>query len=125
MSLKSFHIAFITISAALGLFLIVQNFSTLLTSFGILLLVALIPYGFYFLKKMKTLSMITVLAPLLFCERSVWACSVCFGGNSSLVRGAKMGVLFLVLLVGTVLFFIGSIACSWIRRESSLTTTSR
>lgn len=103
MSLKKFHLFFITLSAALALGLGIWGFKRdelILGAIGLVLLILLIPYSRWFLKKMNRL-----------------ACIVCLGDpNSLLTHGAKMGVIFLVLVVGAVLAAIALTAFSWKRR---------
>jgi len=67
MSLKAFHIVFVTLSALLAVWFSVWSFGqysagagTLYLVFGLcgaILVVALIVYGFWFLKKMKDVSL--------------------------------------------------------------------
>lgn len=49
------------------------------------------------------------------------ACSVCFGDpNSSMTKGAMMGVFFLLGVVVFVLGVIASVAVVWARRAKKL-----
>ena len=119
MSLKSFHIFFITVSSALALFLVVWGFGGYrangdplhlgLGVVGVVVLLLLVPYSRWFWEKMKKL------AP----------CAVCFGDpNSLLTIGAKWGVFSLGVIVGGVLLAIAWTAFTWARR-AKLTPPSR
>ncbi|MDO8461397.1 MAG: hypothetical protein Q7S98_00900 [Deltaproteobacteria bacterium] len=125
MSLKAFHIFFITLSSLLAATLIFWGFrdyqtthltgSLVLAGIGILLVVILIPYGRWFLKKMAKVGPLVL--GLVMVEKASWACAVCFGDPTSLLsKGAKMGVFFLVAVVLVVLGSIVGVAVSWNRR---------
>ncbi len=126
MSLKSFHVAFVIVSAALAVFLIlwgIHGSETALTATGGGLLLLLIPYLIWFLKKMRRLNVILLGAVFLsFHSPSLWACAVCFGGdpNSPMIRGLKMGVLAMVGIVYLVLGSIVWTAISWFRRAKKM-----
>jgi hypothetical protein len=126
MSLKSFHIAFIFISISLGGFCLLWGYdhyrfhadplALAVALFGGFLLILLIPYGFWFSKKMKKIVPV-LLFPILLGSNTALACSVCFGDpNSLLVKGAKSGILFLVVVIGCVLMSIAGVAFSWARK---------
>lgn len=126
MSLKSFHKAFITICGLLGAGLIylgwfrpeelgVENQHLLIIS-GIVLLVLLIPYFFWFRFKMKKFSLLLV-AGIPLIPQPVWACAVCFKDPDSLLtKGIQSGVIALILFVGVILGTILGIALSWAKR---------
>jgi len=49
------------------------------------------------------------------------ACSVCYGDpNSTMVKGAKAGVLVLLGVVGMVLVGVASLLIFWMRRAATL-----
>ncbi|GAC1339896.1 MAG: hypothetical protein NVSMB23_09460 [Myxococcales bacterium] len=53
--------------------------------------------------------------------RALVACPYCFGDpNSDMVKGAKIGVAFLLIVVAGVLAGIGGIARSWAMRARAL-----
>jgi hypothetical protein len=57
----------------------------------------------------------------LLAARALVACPYCFGdANSDMVKGAKIGVAFLLLVVVGVLVGIGSVAFSWAKRARAL-----
>ncbi|MBI1909181.1 MAG: hypothetical protein HYS22_03335 [Deltaproteobacteria bacterium] len=120
MSLKAFHIIFITISAllAIGLTFFGLRGPHYLFAVGCGLLLALIPYSFWFIKKTRKMMALLLIGSSLLVPVPVWACTVCLGDpDSPLSKGAKMGVL---VLVGVVLFVLGGIsgvAFSWWRRS--------
>lgn len=127
MSLKTFHIFFITLSALLSVFLITWGLreyrqsrdliSLLIGGSGLLLLILLIPYGRWFLNKIKRLPALLIAANLWGFSRSAEACSVCYGDpNSLLTKGAKSGVLFLLLVIVGILAAILGIGIAWARR---------
>ncbi len=113
MSLKKFHLFFITLSASLSLILAVwgiQGFRATgsrpdlaMGLVGVAALILLLPYASWFIKKMKNLN------PLF--------CAVCFGDpNSLMVQSTKSGILFLVVLITVVLGTIAAVGLSWSRR---------
>lgn len=60
-------------------------------------------------------------AVALLAARALVACPYCFGDPSSdMVRGAKLGVAFLLVVVAGVLVGIGGIARSWAKRARAL-----
>jgi hypothetical protein len=136
MSLKAFHILFITVSALLFLFLIAwgyhsysESHDTMSLSLGVigfLALLLLISYGRWFWKKSKGLAsvilvvLVALLAPLLLSD-PLEACAVCFGDPSSLmVQSIKSGIWVLIAFIGAVLLMISSVAYSWYRRSKQL-----
>ena len=123
MSLKAFHIVFILLSSAISLILAgwgIQGYRAsgnggqlVLGLVGVVSLVLLIPYFLWFLKKMRQLAF---LGFLLLAGRAD-ACPVCFGDpGSPLVKGTRLGILFLVGLVTLLLAGIAATALSWSRR---------
>jgi hypothetical protein len=57
----------------------------------------------------------------LLAVRALVACPYCFGDpNSDMVKGAKLGVVFLLVVVAGVLIGIGGIARSWVKRARLL-----
>lgn len=118
MSLKIFHIFFITIVLLLSGFLFFHGLSrqeTGLTRFGAVLFLLLIPYLFWFQKKMRHLSIGIVF--LLFAD-DLLACPVCFGDPDSLmIHGTKTGVLFLAGLISLLLILISTVGFSWYLRS--------
>lgn len=66
---------------------------------------------------------LTILACLgvLLSAAPALACSVCYGDpNSTMVQGAKAGVLALLGVVGVVLTGIASLLIFWMRRAAKL-----
>ena len=128
MSLKAFHIVFITLSGILsaGLFLWgIQgyreggsNASLVLGVVGLVCLALLVPYGRWFLRKMKRLSVwILPAGALVLWTDPVWACAACYGNpNSPLTKGMKMGILSLTGLVYLILFGILYSVFTMVRR---------
>ena len=119
MSLRTFHLVFITVSALLGLFLAAWGFlkgEGLYGMIGILLLLLLIPYGLWFRNKMKIIPLL--LTASIFHSLPADACAVCFKDpNSPLTKGIIVGVLFLGAVVGGVLGGIAGVAVTWGRRS--------
>ena len=123
MSLKTFHLFFITISAALSVLMIDLGSGGLVGTSGIILLVLLVPYSVWFMKKAKKLVIaISVIPSILVIHANIgWTCSVCFGDPNSLMsQSAKKGVLFLGVVVVGVLASICGIAFSWAKRARQL-----
>ena len=136
MSLKFFHIVFVTCSSLLsfgfggwslaqgGGYIVVGILAFL---FGIVMVV----YGFWFWRKIttpeeerrrrrklfRTVSTLSLFL-LLLGSRGAWACSVCFGeAEGSMIDAAKVGVfllygLVLLVQVGLAAFFL------YLRRQS-------
>lgn len=116
MSLKFFHFAFILLSTALGFFLIFWGYDNnhLLAGVGIVLLAGLTPYLFWFRKKMKLLPIFLV---ALLSSKPLLACAVCFGDPNSLqMKSTKLGILFLLAVIVSILASIGGIAFKWSRK---------
>lgn len=125
MSLKSFHIFFISVSSLLAVIMGVWGIyekNLLLALVGLVTLILLIPYVRWFRQKMKRLAPIVLIAAFIpIYSVTAWACPVCFGDpNSLLTKGAKTGILFLIAVVASVLGAIFAIALSWSKRAKSL-----
>jgi len=113
MSLKSFHIVFISLSMLLafwfGFWNINQAEKTYLV-WGIFSFLAggfLLAYGVYFYKKMFLFILPFI---SLFYVADVFACATCFGDPNSLqTQGMNMAILFLLgvtaLILGSFAFF--------------------
>lgn len=133
MSLKAFHIVFITASTLLSLVLALWGFheyreapgawNLVIGIAGAAGLVLLIPYFRWFQKKMSGLSS-AVLAAFLGSAvhaRAAHACAVCFGDPNSLMsQGIKSGVLVLIGVVGLILGTILGVTFTWVRRARKL-----
>ena len=127
MSLKAFHIVFITLSALLSAALAfwgLDNYKTLHETSGLVLgvvglvsLLLLVPYFIWFRRKMKrlTLGLGAAILILLTLSEPAGACAVCYGDPASpLSTGVKMGIISLAgmvyfLLAGIVIFVISCI----------------
>jgi hypothetical protein len=137
MSLKLVHIAFITISFGLSVFMTLWGIreyritgDQMSLGIGLFFAALLIPLGLYgrwFWKKCQKLPELAValgvLAVLLWQQipAAAWACTVCFKDpNSQMTRGAQSGVIFLTVVVYLVLAGILAIAITWIRRARAL-----
>jgi hypothetical protein len=121
MSLKWFHIVFISLSMltslGFGVWALINGHATL----GVLSLAgsaALVVYGNYFLGKMKIL--LTTLA-VLGLPRLVEACPVCFGNPASAqTKGAQAGVLALLIVTVAMLASIAGFFFIYLRRRMRL-----
>ena len=113
MSLKSFHIVFISLSVLLAFwfgFWNVNQADKAHLVWGIFSFLAggfLLAYGVYFFKKMF-LSILPLIS--LFYVADVFACATCFGDPNSLqTQGMNMAILFLMsltaLILGSFVFF--------------------
>ena len=139
MSLKTFHIVFVTLSSLLafvfaGWVLRAYTQSSALTElilglgsaiFG----VALIVYGFYFWRRIRTREeeqrrrrklmhpLPIILALWMLSGRSAWACSVCFGdAEGPMIEAARGGVwLLFALIVSVQLGFAAFFVSLWRR----------
>jgi len=132
-SLKSFHIVFIAVSATLSLFMViwgVRGYSATRDTValgvgitGLLGLLALLPYGRWFRNKFKkiTVAFLAFFASQAASLTSAWSCAVCFGDpNSDMIKGLKTGIILLILVVAGVLGGIASIGITWARRAKAL-----
>lgn len=133
MSLKSFHIAFITVSTTLCLFLALWGFngyhanadgqSLGLGITGVAGLLALIPYYFWFRKKSQKLLLAFLLGLPLWLLNSpqAWSCAVCFGdSNTAMTKGIKAGIILLILVVGGVLGGILAVGLTWAKKARQI-----
>lgn len=135
MSLRKFHIFFISISSLLCFGLIfwgVWNFKTTgnlqslgLTAFGAVGTVLLAAYLKWFLKKYSKLMSMGFAAMVgtmsVGYSPQLLACSVCFTDpDSPMTRSALLGVLFLGGVIVSVLVSIVFVARSWVKRAQSL-----
>lgn len=134
MSLKTFHIFFISVCAVLSLFMAFWGFhdyrvSGGMTGLGVGLtgtagLLALLPYFRWFQKKFRKIALGSALAlPMswLALVPSAEACTVCFGDPDSLMtKGLKTGILLLVVVIAVVLGGIAAVAITWSRRAKAL-----
>lgn len=137
MSLKTFHIFFISVSALLLLFFAawgLQQFrstgnqmSLILGGFSAILLLPLGLYGAWFLRKIRKLPPAAIAAFLaaagttLLKSHRAFACAVCFGDpNSLMTKGANWGILTLAIVIVMILVGIAAIAVIWGRRDRSL-----
>ncbi|HEX5037094.1 MAG TPA: hypothetical protein VFX30_08030 [bacterium] len=135
MSLKSLHIAFISVCTGLCAFMIlwgVQSYRSEASTLGmevgivgVVGLLALVPYFFWVRKKFQKIQaalFAALILPALLHPWSAHACAVCFGDpNSGMSKGIKAGVILLVAVVGVVLGGIASVVISWSRRAKTLT----
>ncbi len=130
MSLKVFHLFFISVSAALCFFLLIWGmwdyratgtvFSLVLAGIGALGLLALVQYFKWFRKKWRVLPVGLVALGLLVSNRAE-ACAVCATDpNSPLTKGAIIGVAFLGIVIVTVLALIVVVARTWMKRARQL-----
>lgn len=137
MSLKAFHIVFITLSLILcvtltlwGLQGYFQTGNTMQLVIALVFAVSLIPLGLYanwFWKKMRTFPKAALILSLIssmvwqHLPSELWACAVCFKGpDSPMTKGAQSGALLLAGVVYLLLFGIAGIAFTWFRRARSL-----
>jgi heme/copper-type cytochrome/quinol oxidase subunit 2 len=68
-----------------------------------------------------TLATAALLAVFAALPTAASACSVCFGDPASpMVKGAKMGVIFLAVTIYAVLFTMAGVVFYWIRRARAL-----
>ncbi|HEX5041949.1 MAG TPA: hypothetical protein VFV75_03535 [Candidatus Polarisedimenticolaceae bacterium] len=112
MSLRGFHLLFISASTLLALLLAGYWWrSGVPAGAGAAALVAvgLVAYGVWFRRKARTL--VTAAVLYLLASQAAHACESCYGkAQGSMIDGARMGVLLLVLVtmsvqVGFVAFF--------------------
>jgi MFS family permease len=135
MSLRNFHIFFISISSLLCLGMIFWGFWQLITyrqTGGLVLsavgaagLAILVGYLKWFLKKYSKLMIVGFAAGIgglaFLNSAESWACAVCYGDPDSLLtRSTMIGVGFLLVVIVGVLFSIVLIARSWMKRAKAL-----
>ncbi len=137
MSLRSFHLFFISVCTALSLFLFfwgLWDFKTVGDSTGLGLcilgavgVVFLVRYFQWFRKKyLKIIPglLASLSVPAFLTSRSVEACAVCVSDpNSPLTKGAIAGVMVLAVIVVGVLVGIAYVGYSWVKRARSLSTS--
>ena len=135
MSLRKFHIFFITVSGLLALLMVFwgvwyfqvsgQWVGFLYSALGIAGGLGLMRYLKWFSQKYSSLlGMAATLGLGVFSvlySKNLWACAVCYSDpDSNVTKAALLGVAFLGLVVYGVLFGMISIARSWHRRAQSL-----
>lgn len=133
MSLKAFHLFFITISTALCFFLLLWGiwdyratgavFSLGLAALGVIGLLLLVPYFKWFRKKARDLSaaLAVFFGSAVLAPSAAQACATCYTDpDSPLTKGAIVGVAVLGAIVVTVLGLIVAVARSWIKRARTL-----
>jgi uncharacterized membrane protein YfcA len=125
MSLKAFHIVFVTLSSLLAFGFagwVLRAYtesgarSDLLSGIGAAIFgVALIAYGFWFWRKIRTreeeekrrrklMRPVTIVLTLwMLSDQAAWACSVCYGNaEGPMLEAARGGVYLLFALIGAV-----------------------
>lgn len=137
MSLRYFHMVFISISAvfaaglavwAIGDYRLTGNTTNLILGIGAA--ISVLPILFYagwFWRKSRRLTdsslsiaMIVAGMAAMVPDTSL-ACAVCFADPDSLMsKGARWGVGFLGILITSLLMVIGTIAYRWVRRDSKM-----
>ncbi len=129
MSLKAFHIVFIAVCFLLGAFLIYlyqSNPSPFLLVTGIGLLILLLPYTFWFLKRMKTLSTFLLFTAYSLYSSFLNACPVCYAEKSAdvisqqTINATKAGIVFLGGVILFVLTFIAYTGFSWAKKAKEI-----
>lgn len=124
MSLKAFHIVFVTVATLFSLLsgiLCLRAEGGGQTIIGIVFMAtaaALIVYGLWFLRKMKGVSMLVALVATGAVARGAHACTVCYGDSeSAVILGAQQATL---LMVGLTYFLLGGGVATFIvlRRRS-------
>ncbi len=129
------RLTFISVSAILSLFLLgwgLYHFKTVggalgpsLSVLGVLMAILLTRYYKWFRQKSFKVVLL-FLVPLAGgvlggAPRMAQACSVCYGDpNSTLSKGALVGVAFLAAVITMVLVFIVLIARDWLKRAQAL-----
>lgn len=124
MSLKWFHIVFITLSvltsAGFGVWALF-NQQALLGIAGLALSAALVVYGNYFLAKMRKHVVVLFTIALMMAPDAALACPVCFGNPASMqTKGAQAGVLALLLVTVGMLASIAGFFFIYLRRRMRL-----
>jgi hypothetical protein len=138
MSLRTFHLFFISVSSLLCLFLVFWGLWDFKSSgaglglglciLGVVGLVLLVQYFRWFRQKsFKVLPLALGLAAgswMITSPSFSQACSVCYGDpNSSLSKGAIWGVWVLLAVVVTVLSLIVLQVRSWLKRAKDLSVS--
>lgn len=137
MSLRKFHIFFITVSGLLALgmvfwgvyfFKTTGNYSGFFFS-GLGLAGAILLYRYlrWFLEKYSRLLGLATLSAMLgvfLSPRALLACATCYQDpDNPLTQGTMWGVWFLVVVIVGVLLSIIYIARGWVRRANDLKTS--
>ena len=135
MSLRIVHIAFISLCSLLAAGFAIWGirdyritgdlFSLVLGLLSAALLLPILAYGSWFIRKSRDLGsqgLIWAILILLGSPRLAAACSVCLVDPDSLMaQGAFWGVLTLGLIISGLLAVIAGVAFSWARRAKKLT----
>ncbi len=75
--------------------------------------------------KLKNLATLLMVSFLTVSASPIWACSVCFGDpNSSMVKGAKAGIIFLAIMIYGLLMGMGGVVAFWVYRAKKLAATN-
>jgi len=137
LSLRAFHLFFITVSGLLSLFLVVwglYDFKTtgagmglglsLLGTVGVVLLSVYFRWFRQKYPKLTPMLLATLILGLSVAEpRLAAACSTCYlDPNNPLTKGAIMGVVVLAAIIVGVLIGIAYIGYSWHRRAKLMST---
>ncbi len=135
MSLRKFHIFFITVSGLLALLMVFwgvwyfqvsgQWVGFLYSALGIASGLGLMRYLKWFSQKYASLLGMVVALSLGLCSllysQNLWACAVCYSDpDSNTTKAALLGVAFLGIVVYAVLFGMINVARSWQRRARDL-----
>ncbi|MEZ4751416.1 MAG: hypothetical protein R3B54_12595 [Bdellovibrionota bacterium] len=133
MSLRAFHIFFITIASLFCLWFGLWSYDEFKITHGSLSLVfafssaiggvALIFYLNWFVRRTRQWTALLVPAALwsAFSGPEAKACAVCFGAqDSAMVQGANAGISVLLAIICVVLVAFGSLFIVWIRRAQKL-----
>jgi len=129
MSLRGFHLLFITASTLLALLLAGywwREGNIVGTGAAVLAAVGLVVYGIWFRRKARTL--VTAAVLWMVAAQAAQACDSCYGkAQGSMIDGARMGVLLLVLVtmsvqVGFVAFFFHLRRRAKLAAEDSMNT---
>jgi hypothetical protein len=122
MSLKWFHVLFITLSTLVlvgfgvwGLFnqYVVLGVASILGSAGLCV------YGTYFLQKMRRIFGVALLTIAMSAWATpAWACPVCFGAaDSAMTKGMQAGIMMLLAVTVSVLGAVGAFFFIYLRRR--------
>ncbi|MCB0406311.1 MAG: hypothetical protein KDD51_16135 [Bdellovibrionales bacterium] len=133
MSLRAFHIFFVTIASLFCLWFGLWSYDEFSVTHGRLSLVfafssaiggvALLFYLNWFVRRTRqwTALLVPVLLAHCFSGNSALACAVCFGAkDSAMVQGANAGIGFLLAIICVVLVAFASLFIVWIRRAQKL-----
>lgn len=114
MSLKAFHLVFVSISVLLALGLGTMTFMTFLQQRALAQLgwsvlsfaaaIALVVYGVRIRKKLWDIGLLAASSCLIFFARAGYACATCFGNpEAPQTQAMNMAILFMLILVAMVL----------------------